>query len=82
MSLSRNVFEIFDIKEYNDLEMRKLRSLAYIFAADSMGLRSLIFSWWAPNRKTDVQCKGNGNEVMGMRGNGNRKKMLSRTSLL
>ena len=28
----------------------KLRSLAYIFAADSMGLCSFVFSWWAPKK--------------------------------
>jgi len=31
-----------------NLILPKLDSLGYIFVADSMGLSSLKFSWWAP----------------------------------
>jgi len=31
-----------------NLILNKVKSLGYIFAADSMGLSSLKFSWWAP----------------------------------
>ena len=37
------------------LYRQKLESLAYIFAADSMGLSSFKFLWWAPKDASFLQ---------------------------
>jgi len=42
-------------KSSYNLECRKVESLAYIFAADSMGLSSFNFLWWAPNDASFLQ---------------------------
>jgi len=41
-----------------DLILPELRSVRYIFAADSMGLSSFAFSWWAPRKRMyfETEC--------------------------
>jgi len=40
---------------YNYLYCQKLESMTYIFAADSMGLSSCKFWWWAPKNASFLQ---------------------------